>query len=282
MKRLTLLAACLVVFAALIFTACEDSAPADTTAPNAPDAVTDAPTDASTDASTDTPTDTPTDGATNDTPADTPTEAPTDAPTEPFTPPTADPTEASDAGLPLDGNSYTVGGENPAVAPKTQFDYLKTYAHAYADKTFTVYGYLSESADGMTVISLGDDMELVAYFPAGNAPVTGSYVKLTATFVQTVDKGDYVDMKCFTLMATAVEVLSEAQGPNGGKFMYITASSLNVRTSSDTSSSDNILGQLSKGDMVEVFEQDEKGWYRIIFNGQKAYISNKYVSETKP
>jgi uncharacterized protein YgiM (DUF1202 family) len=34
--------------------------------------------------------------------------------------------------------------------------------------------------------------------------------------------------------------------------------------------------------MVEVFEQDAKGWYRIEFNGQKAYISNKYVSETKP
>ena len=83
-------------------------------------------------------------------------------------------------------------------------------------------------------------------------------------------------------MATSCEVLGEAKGPNGGRLMYITASSLNVRTSSDTSSSANILGQLSHGDMVEVFEQDEKGWYRIEFNGQKAYISNKYVSETRP
>lgn len=278
MKRWLLAAACLVVFAALIFTACDDSAPADTTAPTVPDAATDAPTEAS----TDTPTEAPTDGATNDTPVDTPTEAPTEAPTEPFTPPTANPTEAAAAGLPLDAESYTVGGENPAVAPKTQFDYLKTYAHAYADKTFTIYGNVAKNANEFLILSLGGDMEFVLYFDGVSEPIPGSYVKLTATFEQTVDKGDYVDFNCFTMMVTACETLGEAQAPNGGKYMYITASSLNVRTSSDTSSSDNILGQLSKGDMVEVFEQDEKGWYRIIFNGQNAYISNKYVSETKP
>ena len=120
------------------------------------------------------------------------------------------------------------------------------------------------------------------YFDGVSAPVPGSYVKVTATFTQTVDLGDYVDFDCFTMMATACETLGEAKGPNGGKLMFITASSLNVRTSSDTSTSDNILGQLSHGDMVEVFEQDAKGWYRIEFNGQTAYISNKYVSETKP
>ena len=97
-----------------------------------------------------------------------------------------------------------------------------------------------------------------------------------------MDKGDYVDFTCYTMMVSAAEVLGEAKGPNGGKLMYITASSLNVRTSSDTSSSDNIIGTYSKGDLVEVFEQDANGWYRVNYNGQKAYISYKYVSETKP
>lgn len=273
MKRLILTAAGLLLLVTLCFTACDDSAPADTTTPSVPDVTTDAPTEENAD--------TPTEAVTDDVTADTPTDTTTEAPTEPFTPPTADPTEAAEAGLPLDGNNYTLGGESSAM-PKAQYDYLKTYAHAYADKSFTLYGNVMKNADGFLILSMGGDMEFGIYFDGVSEPLPGAYVKLTATFEQTVDKGDYVDFNCFTMMATACETLSEAQGPNGGKYMFITASSLNVRTSSDTSSSGNILGQLSEGDMVEVFEQDEKGWYRIIFNGQNAYISNKYVSETRP
>lgn len=196
--------------------------------------------------------------------------------------PELDPEEATALGLPVDGDNYTVGGENAAVSAEEQFYFLYLYAPYYADKTFTVYGNVSEDESGNLVISVGEDMSFAVYFDGVSAPASGSYVKITATFTQTVDMGDYVDFDCFTLMATSCELLGEAVGPNGGKLMFITASSLNVRTSSDTSSSANILGQLSHGDMVEVFEQDEKGWYRIEFNGQKAYISNKYVSETRP
>ena len=196
--------------------------------------------------------------------------------------PELDPEEATALGLPVDGDNYTVGGENAAVSAEEQFYFLYLYAPYYADKTFTVYGNVTEDESGNLVISVGEDMSFAVYFDGVSAPASGSYVKITATFTQTVDFGDYVDFDCFTMMVTACETLGEAVGPNGGKLMFITASSLNVRTSSDTSSSANILGQLSHGDMVEVFEQDEKGWYRIEFNGQKAYISNKYVSETRP
>ena len=65
MKRLILTAAGLLLLAALCFTACDDSAPADTTAPDLPDAVTDAPTDVPT-----------------ETPTEIPTEIPTETPTE--------------------------------------------------------------------------------------------------------------------------------------------------------------------------------------------------------
>ena len=274
MKRYALLAAALLILTALIFTACTEAEPADT------QPQTDQTTAVTTDAATDPDVAPGTDAATDET-TDAVTEAPTEEPTEPFTPPTVDPAEASAAGLPLDGNNYTVGGES-SVAPKTQYDYLTTYAHAYADKSFTVYGNLAENADGYLVLSLSDGVEFVTYFSGATEPTVGSYVKVTATFTQTVDKGDYVDFSCFTMMATACEVLGEAKGPNGGKLMYITASSLNVRTSSDTSSSANIIGSYSKGDLVEVFEQDANGWYRVNYNGQTAYISNKYVSETKP
>lgn len=196
--------------------------------------------------------------------------------------PELDPEEATALGLPVDGDNYTVGGEGAAVSAEEQFYFLYLYAPYYTDKTFTVYGNVTEDESGNLVISVGEDMSFAVYFDGVSAPASGSYVKITAAFTQTVDMGDYVDFDCFTMMVTACETLGEAVGPNGGKLMFITASALNVRTSSDTSSSANILGQLSHGDMVEVFEQDEKGWYRIEFNGQKAYISNKYVSETRP
>lgn len=196
--------------------------------------------------------------------------------------PEIDPEEATALGLPVDGDNYTVGGDGAAVSAEEQFYFLYLYAPYYEGKTFTVYGNVTEDESGNLVISVGEDMSFAVYFNGVSAPASGSYVKITATFTQTVDLGDYVDFDCFTMMATACETLGEAVGPNGGKLMFITASALNVRTSSDTSTSDNILGQLSHGDMVEVFEQDEKGWYRIEFNGQKAYISNKYVSETRP
>ena len=190
--------------------------------------------------------------------------------------------EATSVGLPLDGDNYTIGGEEPAHDPMEQYVFLCMYAHCYEDKTFTLYGNVMEDEEGNLILSLGEDMEFPIYFDGAVEPTVGSYVKVTAVYTKTVDMGDYADFDCFTMMVTACEVLGEAVGPNGGKLMYITASSLNVRTSSDTSTSDNIIGTYSKGDLVEVFEQDEKGWYRVVYNGQDAYISNNYVSETKP
>lgn len=57
--------------------------------------------------------------------------------------------------------------------------------------------------------------------------------------------------------------------------------SVNVR---DLPSSDgNKLGRLSEGQEVTVTGQcQETNWYRIEFNGGVGYVSNKYLSDTKP
>jgi hypothetical protein len=200
--------------------------------------------------------------------------------------PVLNPDEAAAAGLPTDANSYTVGGETPASDPKAQFDYLKVYAHAYADKTFVLYGNIGEDDHGNMTLSVGEGMTFVVYFDGVAEPVVGSYVKVTAAFTRTVDRGEYVDFGCFTMMATACEVLGEAKGPNGGRLMYVTASSLNVRSEPD-SSKDNKVGLLYSGDMVEVLETglgSNKNWCKITFDCDAgyAYISMTYVSETKP
>lgn len=195
--------------------------------------------------------------------------------------------DAEDAvagGLPLDQDSYVIGAEGSAVTPDEQFMLLATCSRAYEGKTFTIYGTVGKNEElGVPVIYAGEFGTFYFYCPNGvAAPVFGDSVKITATFENTVDKGYDSDYLCYTMMVSECEVVARGVGPNGGRMMFITASSLNVRTSSDTSSSANILGTLSLGDAVEVFDQDEKGWWRIEFNGQTAYISNKYVSETRP
>lgn len=201
--------------------------------------------------------------------------------------PEIDPEEAAAMGLPLDGDNYVIGGENPTADPAQQLAFLYVYAPYYADKTFTVSGIANEDNGGNILITLGEDMALPAYFGSGSEPVAGAYVQVTGTLTQTVDMGDYVDFDCFTLMATSYETLGEAKGPNGGKLMFITASSLNVRSTPDSSVGDNKVGLLYSGDMVEVMETglgSNSNWCKIIFDCDAgyAYISMTYVSETKP
>lgn len=196
--------------------------------------------------------------------------------------PEADPDDAADAGVPLDKDHYTFIGENPTHGPEEQYTFILTYPHYYEGKTFTLYGNVTENAAGLPVLWLGNNMEFVMGFEGVTAPAVGSYVKVTAVYTKTDDGGDDGNFNCYTMVVTACEVLGEAKGPNGGRLMYVTSAALNVRASSDTTSASNILGTLSMGDLVEVFEQDAKGWYRIIYKGQTAYVSNKYLSETKP
>lgn len=64
------------------------------------------------------------------------------------------------------------------------------------------------------------------------------------------------------------------------KIMYV-KSSVNVR---DLPSTDGEkLGSLSKGQEVIITGQcNETGWYRISFDGKVAYVSKKYLIDTKP
>ncbi len=64
------------------------------------------------------------------------------------------------------------------------------------------------------------------------------------------------------------------------KTMYV-RSNVNVRNLPNTSGTK--LGSLSKGTSVHVTGQcNETNWYRITYNEQTGYVSNKYLSDTKP
>lgn len=64
-------------------------------------------------------------------------------------------------------------------------------------------------------------------------------------------------------------------GGNGGK---ITAtSSVKVRSSASTSSSDNIIGTLYPGDSCELIMEQADGWCKIKYNGKTAYVKTEFV-----
>ena len=176
MKRTILLSLLLCVLLALA--ACDSKAPADTTAADTA-APTEAPTEAPDETPTEAPADAPVDDETETSPDETETEPETEPETE-FTPAEPVPEDVAAVGLPLDGSSYTLGGES-AYDVKEQYACLSLYAHCYADKTFILCGNLVETADGYLVLSLGEDMEIPVYFESADAPTVGSYVQLTAT-----------------------------------------------------------------------------------------------------
>lgn len=191
--------------------------------------------------------------------------------------PEADPHDATAAGVPLDKDHYTFIGENPIHDPKGQYAFVTSYPHYYAGKTFILYGTIA--ADG--VLMVGKSTEVTVSLDGIRAPTAGSYVRITAVYTKISEGGDG-DHNSYAMSVTACEVLGQAQGPNGGRLLYVTSSALNVRSSTDTATSSNILGTLGMGDLIEVFEQDDSGWYRVVYKGRIGYVSGKYLSETRP
>ena len=56
----------------------------------------------------------------------------------------------------------------------------------------------------------------------------------------------------------------------------ISANQLNVRTSPNESG--QVIGTLHKNDKISVLDKSIDGWYKIDFNGRRAYVSSKYVN----
>lgn len=60
--------------------------------------------------------------------------------------------------------------------------------------------------------------------------------------------------------------------------VFITSKALNVRASSDVSSSANILGKLLYGEEAEPLAL-ENGWYKINYQGKDGWISSEYTHD---
>lgn len=75
-------------------------------------------------------------------------------------------------------------------------------------------------------------------------------------------------------------VLSETPDENEETVEVYATKYINVREGAGTEY--KVLGTLNVGDPVERAEILDNGWSRVVFNGEKAYISSKLLTETKP
>jgi len=197
--------------------------------------------------------------------------------------------EADFAGLPLDGDNYVIGAEDSEFSADDQYMILWMYPCAYENKTFVIHGTIGLGMESETpVIYVGEYGMLNFQCAEGvDAPAIGDRVVMTATFEHLVEGIYDDDFENYTLKVTACEVQSNVNvGPNGGTIMYVTASSLNVRSAPDATG-DNVVGSLANGESVEVLETGlgtDGTWAKIFYECEAgyAYVSTGYLSELQP
>ena len=76
------------------------------------------------------------------------------------------------------------------------------------------------------------------------------------------------------LQAKDIRVLGDEL--NQDNVGLISANQLNVRTSPNENG--QVIGTLHKNDKISVLDKSIDGWYKIDFNGRRAYVSSKYVN----
>lgn len=82
----------------------------------------------------------------------------------------------------------------------------------------------------------------------------------------------YVEAQNLTLNPPFVQNKTEKIG-------QVIASTLNVRSSPNTLSDDNVVGTLRNGATVSIIKK-ESNWYLISYNGSQAYVSANYIEES--
>ena len=120
-------------------------------------------------------------------------------------------------------------------------------------------------------------------------PTTSSSVKgilpKNATATKSGSSGNWIKVKYKDITGYVYESyledvkVSSNTSSTSSKTVYITASSLNIRSGPGTSY--DVVGSLKKAASVNTYESTD-GWYKIKYDGKTAYISAKYTSTKAP
>ncbi len=120
------------------------------------------------------------------------------------------------------------------------------------------YSVLTVMKSGTTTASLG---------------TSGNWIKVNVN-----GKTGYVYSKYLTSGSTS-STPSNSGTQSVSKTVYISASSLNVRSGAGTSYS--VIGNLKKGNSASVVASTN-GWYKIMYGSGYGYISSKYTTSSAP
>ena len=121
------------------------------------------------------------------------------------------------------------------------------------------YSVLTVMKSGTTTASLGN---------------SGKWTKVNVN-----GKTGYVYSKYLTSGGNTSSTPSNNGSQNVSKTVYISASSLNVRSGAGTSYS--VIGNLKKGNSASVVGSTS-GWYKIKYGSGYGYISSKYTTSSAP
>lgn len=194
-----------------------------------------------------------------------------------------------DLGLDVESDNYVLDYKNQERLIY-QLDFFNTFADEFLGKTFTVYGNIYASDDEYSVevsngymyidIVLGDGIE---YLEHGTlACVTGKLC---------VGDADEWGLPVYYLEITSASAVAEEDIPEGGYLpwtAYVTARSLNVRSSPDFSSSaNNKVGLLTADTEIKVVGFIPDRYCMIEYHwetedgqsGEYAYVSLSYLAK---
>ena len=91
--------------------------------------------------------------------------------------------------------------------------------------------------------------------------------------------GNWYEVKYQNTTGYVYKTYMTEGGSTSTKTMYVTASSLRVRSAPSTSAA--AIGSLKKGEAVQAITLSN-GWYSIQWNGATGYVSAQYLTETAP
>ena len=166
-----------------------------------------------------------------------------------------------------------------------QLDFIDYYSEIFDGKTFTVYGTIEEWEGEYSVIVNGM-RSFPIVLPDGITVNNGDLVCITGTF--SVIAVDYYET--YGLEVSECTVIEETDIPEGGYLpwnAFVTAKTLNVRSSADFTASDNKVGVLTQGTQVKIIGFIEPKYCMIEYHwetedgqsGEYAYCSLAYLSK---
>ena len=123
---------------------------------------------------------------------------------------------------------------------------------------------IAKSAKGDTFTRLGEEgnWSKIKYKD------TTAYIR--SDYLTTADTSDAAS-------GTAADTTTTAAAAGGS--ITIKGSGVKVRSSTDTDSTDNILGKEFTGAVFDLVEETSDGWYKINYNGQTGYVKSDFATK---